>query len=44
MDLVEETDCNKPGLNRPGPGFLGTAILETVRKWNHCKQYVWAPC
>jgi len=36
MDLIEGTVWYKPGPNRLEPGFVGTAILETVRKRNRC--------
>jgi hypothetical protein len=40
MDLIEGTLCYKPGPNRPGPGFHGTSIIETVRKWNRWQHYM----
>ena len=36
MDLIEGTVCQNPELNRLVPGFLGTAIVQTVRKLNGC--------
>jgi len=39
VDLNEGTISHKPGPNRPGSGFLGTAMIQTVRKRNRWQHY-----